>query len=204
MSKQGKKWSLLLATAVLAVWLGGCAAVDKENGGAVNGETPSSEVTATPSADASPSPEVEESEAPATPTPDPNAERTTVTLHESDGELMDMVTREVEVFYTTDEELIAATIAELQKEPGNGNISLMNKIEVKSLTLEGDRLVLDIHIPQEGRFGTSGELMLVSSLQQTAFQFDFINELDILLDGEAVDSLMGHVELLHPITRESQ
>jgi hypothetical protein len=201
MTTQGKKWSLLLASAVLAIWLGGCGAVDKEKGGSPGGETPSSDVSPSPSAESSSSPATE-SEVPAAPTPDPNAKRATVTLHESDSDLMDMVTREVEVSYTTDEELIAATIEELQKEPENGNISLMNKIEINSLKLEGDRLVLDIHIPQEGRFGSSGELMLVSSLRQTSFQFDFINELDILLDGEAVESLMGHVELLHPIKRD--
>ncbi len=201
MTTQGKKWSLLLASAVLAIWLGGCGAVDKEKGGSAGGETPSSDVSPSPSAESSSSPATE-SEVPAAPTPDPNAKRATVTLHESDSELMDMVTREVEVSYSTDEELIAATIEELQKEPENGNISLMNKIEINSLKLEGDRLVLDIHIPQEGRFGSSGELMLVSSLRQTSFQFDFINELDILLDGEAVESLMGHVELLHPIKRD--
>lgn len=201
MSTKSKKWSLMLAAAVLAVWLGGCGN-DGTNGQQGNGGP--AEATPSPSAEApTPTPSPEESPDPSqTDAASSDAERRTVTLYESDDQLMEMVTREVEVSFQSDDELIAATFAELQKEPDNGNISLMNKLEILSLKLDGDLLTIDLHIPQEGRFGTSGEMMLIAALMETSFQFSFINELDILVDGEATETLMGHIELEHPLTRE--
>lgn len=62
-------------------------------------------------------------------------------------------------------------------------------------------MTLDIHIPDEARLGAPGELQLVESLKKTLFQFSFIEGINLLVVGEPVESLMGHVDIEHPILK---
>ncbi|MNJ00980.1 hypothetical protein D3C73_1604640 [compost metagenome] len=50
--------------------------------------------------------------------------------------------------------------------------------------------------------GSGGEVLLMDALKKAVFQFSEVQALDILVDGKIVDSLMGHVELEHPIKRQ--
>ncbi len=43
--------------------------------------------------------------------------------------------------------------------------------------------------------------MLLEAIQKTLFQFPEVDSIDILVDGKPADSLMGHMELPHPIKR---
>ncbi|MNY78319.1 hypothetical protein D3C86_2185150 [compost metagenome] len=56
-------------------------------------------------------------------------------------------------------------------------------------------------IPEDAHLGASGEDLALQALLKTSFQFDEVKTVDILVDGKSVDSLMGHVELEHPFSR---
>ncbi|PYE48021.1 GerMN domain-containing protein [Paenibacillus barcinonensis] len=61
-----------------------------------------------------------------------------------------------------------------------------------------------VHIPDEARLGAGGELLFLAVLQQTMFQFEEVHSIQLLVDGQQTESLMGHVELQNPILRESE
>ncbi|WJH31948.1 GerMN domain-containing protein [Paenibacillus sp. CC-CFT742] len=104
-------------------------------------------------------------------------------------------------FVETDEKY-KKTFEALQNNEDTELVSLWEKVELLSVQSAEDTLTLDVHIPDEAKLGSSGELLALEALTTTMFQFDEINQLELLVDGEALDSLMGHSELEHPIQRE--
>ncbi|RCW51047.1 GerMN domain-containing protein [Paenibacillus prosopidis] len=174
----------LLAFIVLACTLAGCGAQDKPQ------EQPGSAVEE-PTSSASPSPE---------PTAVVNEREATIYL--TDAELLETVERTVKLAYDSESDLIKAAIAALQKDDGENALSLWKPIEIKSAELAEGQVTLDIHIPDEARLGAPGELLAIETLQKTLFQFEFVKSIDILIDGEAAESLMGHVDLEHPMKKE--
>jgi hypothetical protein len=46
--------------------------------------------------------------------------------------------------------------------------------------------------------------MAIDALKQTLFQFDEVKRIVILEDGKPAESLMGHVDITEPLTRDSQ
>jgi Arc/MetJ-type ribon-helix-helix transcriptional regulator len=174
----------LLAFILLACTLAGCGTEDKPQ------EQPGS-VIEEPAATVAPSPE---------PTAVVNEREATIYL--TDAELLETVERKVKLTYESESDLVKAAIAALQKDDGENALSLWKPIEIKSAELAEGQVTLNIHIPDEARLGAPGELLAVETLQKTLFQFEFVQAIDILVDGEAVESMMGHVELEHPMKKE--
>lgn len=52
--------------------------------------------------------------------------------------------------------------------------------------------------------GSTGEILTVYSLVDTLTQFDKINKVEILVNGQKLDTLAGHMDLTAPVTRNSQ
>lgn len=46
------------------------------------------------------------------------------------------------------------------------------------------------------------EQFALEALKNTLFQFDEVKSIELLVDGEVVESLIGHAELEHPILRD--
>ncbi|MBH5317895.1 GerMN domain-containing protein [Paenibacillus sp. GSMTC-2017] len=138
-------------------------------------------------------------------TPKPTGEQgTEVIIYRSDGELQKMVEHNVKIIAKDEVELINKTLAEFQKDDASGAISLWKGIHFLSVELKDAVLTLDIHIPDEERLGAPGEQQLVDTLKKTMFQFSFVESLDVLVVGEPVESLMGHVDIEHPIKKSEQ
>ncbi|MDQ0058126.1 GerMN domain-containing protein [Paenibacillus harenae] len=125
----------------------------------------------------------------------------TISVFSTDSELTKTSAREVEIELSEGDNelaLVKSTLAELQKDGGKEEISLWKAIAFDKVTLEDDLVTVDILLPDEARLGGPGEMLAIESLTKTLFQFDFVNAVDILVDGEALETLMGHVELEHP------
>ena len=52
--------------------------------------------------------------------------------------------------------------------------------------------------------GSSGELLTVYSIVDTLTQFPTVKEVEILIEGQKIDSLAGHMDLSVPVTRNNQ
>ncbi|MBE9915468.1 GerMN domain-containing protein [Paenibacillus donghaensis] len=73
----------------------------------------------------------------------------------------------------------------------------LNKLEVKN-----GNITFDLHIPATANLGSGGEQFAIDAIKDTFFQFGEVKSLELLVDGEQRESLMGHVDLEHPMTRD--
>ncbi len=89
----------------------------------------------------------------------------------------------------------------LAGDPGDGKVSLWKGMSFNRVELDGGVLTVDVSIPDSARLGAPGEALALDALLRTAFQFDDVDAVNILVDGEEADSLMGHESLEHPFHR---
>lgn len=91
---------------------------------------------------------------------------------------------------------------DVEKAPADSKlVPLADALGFKSAILKDKKLTLDITVSGEGRLGAPGEAMLLQAIQKTLFQFPEVDSIDILVDGKPVESLMGHMDLPHPMKR---
>ncbi|MBD2845090.1 GerMN domain-containing protein [Paenibacillus sp. IB182496] len=190
MTNQAKKPVLLALLILVAVLAAGCGSrqgdAPPDNNGGVVSASPSNQGG-----------EGENAEAPAT---DPDPLVRTVYYGNEDGTAL--VKKPVELAADTPlDDQLAAVLEALQQPSDDASLSLWEKIDILSHALEDGTLTLDIDIPDEARLGSPGEALALDALKQTVFQFEDVEALEVLVGGEAKDSLMGHEELPHPITR---
>jgi spore germination protein GerM len=132
---------------------------------------------------------------------DASKQKQTIHVYLTDEDLTVLVDQSREIEYDTDQEKISAALEALQSQ-GEGNaVSLWSKVEVLSSAIKDGAVTINLHLPEGSRLGAPGEVMAIESLKKTLFQFDDVQSIELLVDGEAVDSLMGHEELPHPIVK---
>ncbi|ETT44031.1 GerMN domain-containing protein [Paenibacillus sp. FSL P4-0338] len=159
--------------------------------------------TATPAATSTPEPAATvtpaATEAPAV----PEKQSLKIKTYYTDLQQNDLIPAEVSISFKDAKEKYTEAFKTLQKSDKDDQIPLWNKIELKSLEFSNGQIVMDIHKPDEAQLGAGGESLAIGALSQMFFQFDEVKNIDVLVDGEQVESLMGHVDLVHPITREN-
>ncbi|MFC4101021.1 GerMN domain-containing protein [Paenibacillus xanthanilyticus] len=129
--------------------------------------------------------------------------KTPVTVYFTDEEQTGLSERTRELAFPANDSKskVEAAFQALQQDGDNGEVSLWKHAELLSVKVDGTTVTLDIHLPDEARFGAPGEALAIESLTKTLFQFDDVDAIDILIDGEKADSLMGHEMLDHPIVK---
>jgi hypothetical protein len=129
-------------------------------------------------------------------------EPVTVKYYVADGDRGGLIERETTVEPGSPEEVYRLAIEALRLgDEAAGEYSLWKNAVFRRVELVGDLLFVDLSLPGEARLGSMGESLAVEAIARTAFQFDEVDALEILVDGERVESLMGHEELPHPIVR---
>ncbi|WP_410514868.1 GerMN domain-containing protein [Paenibacillus sp. BR2-3] len=139
---------------------------------------------------------------------DPAAEEKkveTIDVYYTDSQMMDLVAAKATISYTVTEAAskYSAAFQALQASDNTDLVPLWGKIELKSLKFDNGQVVIDIHKPIEAQLGAGGESFAMGALSKTLFQFAEVQSIEVLLDGEKVESLMGHVDLEHPMTRDN-
>ncbi|MEK4112221.1 hypothetical protein ABIC86_000200 [Paenibacillus sp. DS2363] len=181
----------------------------------VEGETSTEPVTAEPEENTTPTESTEEgsSEEATTTTPPSETstekpatsesnEKKTITVFYTDEEELELHKASAEISYASDDAKYKAAFESLQQSKDAKLVPLWSKeIELKSVQFKDGALTLDIHMPDTARLGAGGESYALDALKQTFFQFDEVKSLDLLVDGQQTESLMGHVDLEHPMTR---
>ncbi|WP_435925381.1 GerMN domain-containing protein [Paenibacillus sp. DYY-L-2] len=118
----------------------------------------------------------------------------------TDDDMMELKPVEREIKYTDELAKYEGAFKTLQTaEPGM--MSLWEKTILNSVQFAGGELTVDISLPDEARFGAGGESLAIDALKQTFFQFDEVKSLELTVDGEKLETLMGHVELEHPFKK---
>jgi len=120
----------------------------------------------------------------------------------TDDQILNLVPKDTEIKFSDAKAKYLAALKTLQQTDDEKLIALWDKSEFLSATLKDDgALTVDVKIPEDAHLGASGEDLALQALLKTSFQFDEVKTVDILVDGKSVDSLMGHVELEHPFSR---
>lgn len=88
------------------------------------------------------------------------------------------------------------------KEKGQTNI-IPRQTKLRSVSVRGDTAYVDFSRDLVRHFtgGSTGEEMLVGSVVNTMTGFSEIRKVQILIDGEKVETLAGHMDLSAPLTR---
>lgn len=133
----------------------------------------------------------------------PSETRLTVHYFVGDEDLAALVDKTAEIAFAKEEDKYLAALQTLQLEDGSGGVSLWKNAVFLSASLTDGKLTVDLSLPDNARLGAPGESLALDAITRTAFQFEEVDALDILVDGEVVDSLMGHEELEHPIVKET-
>ncbi|MBP3961084.1 GerMN domain-containing protein [Paenibacillus lignilyticus] len=124
-----------------------------------------------------------------------------ISVFYTDDDMMELHEQKSDIEYGDPQEKLKAMFTALQQDGLKGEASLWKHAELLSAKQEGAAVTLDLHLPDEARLGAPGEMLAIQALTRTYFQLQDVTSIDLLVDGEAVDSLMGHEEIDHPITK---
>lgn len=131
----------------------------------------------------------------------PEAKTESIKAYYTDPDLMELVEGTAEISYKENQEKYEAAYQALQKSDKADMVPLWEKIGLNSLKFENGALTLDVTVPDEANLGAGGESFAIDAIKKTFFQFDEVKSLQILVDGQRTESLMGHVDLENPMTR---
>lgn len=130
------------------------------------------------------------------------AKTATIELYYTDPELLGVEKTSKEIAYTDEEDKYKKTFEGLQSSTDDQFVPLWrDSIKLTSVKFEQGALTLDIIKPDEANLGSGGEMYAIEALRNTFFQFDEVKSIELLVEGKKVESLMGHVELEHPMNR---
>ncbi|MNW52817.1 Sporulation and spore germination [compost metagenome] len=115
--------------------------------------------------------------------------------------MLDLIKETKEITYQQEQDKYLAALKSLQGSDSN-LFPLWGKVEFHSAVLKDGALTIDIALPDEARLGAGGEVLALDALKKTMFQFPEVESIELLVDGQQVDTLMGHEELEHPMTRK--
>lgn len=134
-------------------------------------------------------------------TSQPEQQTLTIKSYYTDDQLNDLMEKSTEISFKDDADKYLAALEAL-KESGDSSLLPLWKVEFLSAKLSDGKLTVDISLPDEARLGAGGEALALEALQNTLFQFEEVESIELLVDGQQVESLMGHVELEYPMTRK--
>ncbi|MBW4085608.1 GerMN domain-containing protein [Paenibacillus sp. S150] len=133
----------------------------------------------------------------------PDKQTQNISVYFTDPQQMELVPAKASISFADEAEKYSEAYKALQSSGNADQIPLWAKIELISLEFAGGQITMDIHKPDEAQLGAGGEAFAINALAKTLFQFEEVKSIEVLVDGEQVESLMGHVDLEHPMTREN-
>lgn len=126
----------------------------------------------------------------------------TIQVYGTDAELTRLLERDVTIQYLANNVLdkLERTMDVLQQD-AEDFVALWEPIEVNTMQYKEGLVTIDVTIPTSANYGSSGEAFTLDALYQTLFQFTEVKQIEITIDGLKAESLMGHIELMHPMER---
>lgn len=126
--------------------------------------------------------------------------RLDIQVYVTDSELMELFPVQRQITYRDEARKYEEAFKALQTSD-EGYISLWDKVILNSVECSNGQVNIDITLPDEARLGAGGESFAIDSLKQTMFQFEEVKQIELTVDGQQLDTLMGHVDLEHPINK---
>ncbi|CDN42972.1 MULTISPECIES: GerMN domain-containing protein [Paenibacillus] len=214
MNRRMNKTAVLLTAAAIALSLSACGARETAGPAAgASGNAGASEpavVSPSPSAAPAPSPAAAEGSGVGSSAAggkgsvkESDKVKKEISVYQTDDQLLELKAVKAEISYGSAEEKLEAALEALAGDDREGTISLWKGVQFKKVTLKEGAATADIHIPDESRLGGAGEEFALEAIRKTVFQFDEVQTFDLLVDGKAAETLMGHMELEHPMKKSN-
>lgn len=132
----------------------------------------------------------------------PQEKQLKLKVYYGDSEMEKLLEQEATVTVKQDSDKYAAVLKALTATADSKQIALLKGFQIKSAVLKDGQLNVDVSMAPEAHLGSGGEQLVLEAIQKTLFQFNEVTAIELLLDGKQVESLMGHMELPHPIKRK--
>lgn len=126
--------------------------------------------------------------------------RLDIQVYLTDSDLMELFPVSKQITYSDEAQKYEEAFKALQTSDEE-RISLWDKVILNSAEYSNGQVNIDITLPDEARLGAGGEAFAIDSLKQTMFQFEEVQQIELTVDGQQLDTLMGHVDLEHPIKK---
>lgn len=133
--------------------------------------------------------------------PASTSKETKIKTYYADTELSKLVEKESSITYDADSDKYKKTLQKLKTVPDASVIPLFNAITIQSAELQSGLLTVNMTISDQGRLGAPGEALLLDAFKKAIFQFSEVTTIELLVDGKKTESLMGHMDVPHPIKR---
>ncbi|MFK7695770.1 GerMN domain-containing protein [Paenibacillus sp. HJGM_3] len=134
-------------------------------------------------------------------TPKETLKEAKIKAYYSDTDLTKLVEKETSISYAADADKYKLALQKLQAAPDTTVLPLMKGITIQSAKLENSQVTVNMTISDQGRLGSPGEALLLDALKKTLFQFSEVQTIELLVDGKQTESLMGHMDVPHPMKR---
>lgn len=132
---------------------------------------------------------------------DVSAQSESIDTYYTDDQMLELTKVSREISFQAEQDKYLEALKALQSSSDPKLFPLWGKAEFRSASLKDGTLTVDLSLPDEARLGAGGEALAIDALKNTLFQFSEVNAIELLVDGQEVDTLMGHVELEHPLSR---
>lgn len=139
------------------------------------------------------------------PSPTNGVKSMQVTVYYPDQAGMSLIPVQREITIDNDSQKYMAAINCLMDSPIEEDLTKIfpKGAKIKSITLKGDIAVVDLDggIMKNFVGGSTGEEFLINSVVDTLTEFDEVQRVQFLIDGQEVETLAGHMDLSEPLKR---
>lgn len=125
-----------------------------------------------------------------------------IDVYMANGDLTELRKVNVSITYQEEADKYRLAFIELTRSVDPELEPLWREHHLKGIYMKEGILHVDVVISTDEQLGSTGEMMALLALQNTFFQFDEISEIQILVDGEIQETLMGHVDISKPFKKQ--
>lgn len=129
-------------------------------------------------------------------------ETQSLTFYYVDEQLVEILQEERDIQFSSDEEKWKEAWSALQNSQDKKLYSLWENVDLIEANLKDSQLVLNLALPDQLQQGSSAEGLAIQTLINTFDQFKGVETIQLLVDGEVIETLSGHVSIEHPFAKD--
>lgn len=129
-------------------------------------------------------------------------ETQSLTFYYVDEQLVEILQEERDIQFSSDEEKWKEAWSALQNSQDKKLYSLWENVDLIEANLKDSQLVLNLALPDQLQQGSSAEGLAIQTLINTFGQFKGVETIQLLVDGEVIETLSGHVSIEHPFAKD--
>lgn len=134
--------------------------------------------------------------------PNVSKEIKSLTFYYVDDQLIEILQEERDIHFSSEEEEWKEIWNALQNPQDDLMLSLWGNVDLIEAELLDSQLVLNLSLPDQLQMGSSGEGLAIQTLINTFGQIKGVDTIQLLVDGEIIETLAGHVLIEEPFSKD--